>query len=215
MKDKIALGGSLLAAIAASLCCIGPLVAVVMGAGAFGAAAVFEAVRPYLLGLTGLLLASAFYLVYRKREAQCEDGLCNVQGASRASKVMLWLTTVGVIAFVLFPYYSGALLKAHTQDKPPAARLNTSAHAANSIKAVTVVSVSGMTCDSCAHQVHSALAKVPGVKSADVSYEQGRAAVIYDPSATSPDVIRSAIDASGYKAGEAVGEPPCHPGRTL
>jgi hypothetical protein len=40
--QKATLGGSVLAAITASLCCIGPLAAVALGAGGFAASAVFE-----------------------------------------------------------------------------------------------------------------------------------------------------------------------------
>ena len=58
MKDKSLTLASILAAGVASLCCIGPLVAVGLGVGSFGAAAWFEELRPYLLGFTALLLAS-------------------------------------------------------------------------------------------------------------------------------------------------------------
>ncbi len=173
MKDKVVLGGSIIAAIAASLCCLGPLVAVALGIGAFGAAAAFESIRPYLLGVTALLLAVAFYLTYRKREVKCEDGSCQVRGASRASKIMLWLATIAVIAFAAFPYYSGPLLRASTQKNASPANSETAGNISNPGEAAVVVKVSGMTCDSCALHIQNALTKVPGVKSADVSYEKG------------------------------------------
>src|SRR5262249_11335343 len=114
MKAHVALSGSIVAAIAASLCCIGPLVVLALGLGTFGAAAALESVRPYMLGLTALLLGGAFYLTYRKHEVKCEDGSCQARGAGRTSKIMLWLATVAVIGFATFPYYSGALLRANT-----------------------------------------------------------------------------------------------------
>ena len=208
MKDKVVLGGSIIAAIAASLCCLGPLVAVALGMGAFGAAAAFESIRPYLLGVTALLLAVAFYLTYRKREVRCEDGSCQVRGASRASKMMLWFATIAVIAFAAFPYYSGALLRASTKKNASPANSETASNMSNPGEAVVVVKVSGMTCDSCAFHIQNALTKVPGVKSADVSYEKGQAVVSYDPGATNPDAIRAAIDATGYKAGEVISQTP-------
>ena len=61
MKDKSLTFASIVAAGVASLCCIGPLAAVGLGLGSFGAAQFFEGLRPYLLGTTGLLLAGAFY----------------------------------------------------------------------------------------------------------------------------------------------------------
>lgn len=59
-----------------------------------------------------------------------------------------------------------------------------------------------MTCGSCAMQIQSTLIKTQGVKSADVSYEKGKAVVRYDPNATSVKAIRAAIEAIGYKADE-------------
>jgi hypothetical protein len=61
-KDKLALGGSVLSAIAASLCSIGPLVAVVVGASGFAAAGLFAQWRPLLLTIAALMLAKAWVL---------------------------------------------------------------------------------------------------------------------------------------------------------
>jgi mercuric ion transport protein len=204
VKDKVILGSSIIAAIAASLCCIGPFVAILLGLGTFGAAAAFESIRPYLLGLTALLLVVAFYLTYRKHQVKCEDGSCQVRGASRTSKIMLWLATVVVIAFATFPYYSGALLKASTQKNSSQPSLDDSV--ANSGEAKAIVAISGMTCSSCEVHVRNALIRVPGVKSADVAYEKGEAVVVYDPAAINLEAIRAAIDATGYKAGEVKSE---------
>jgi len=198
-----------MAAIAASLCCIGPLVAVVLGLGTFSAAAAFEALRPYLIGLTALLLAGAFYLTYRKRAVTCEGGACQVRGASRASKIMLWLATVAVVAFATFPYYSGALLRANTEKNVPLAASDATAGAANPTDtaqqsqpaAVTaLIGVEGMTCGACAVTARLALNKVKGVSSAEVSLEKKEAKVTYDPALATPDQLKAAIDAAGFKA---------------
>jgi copper chaperone CopZ len=204
MGKKILFGGSVAAAIAASLCCIGPFVAVVLGLSTFSAAALFEAWRPYLIGLTVLMLAGAFYLTYRKREVQCEGGACQMRSASRASKIMLWLATIAVIAFTTFPYYYGALLRAQAKDNAPGAVSQAASQVANQSEAKVVIAVSGMTCDGCAAHIQSELVKMPGVRSAEVSYKKGQAVVAYDPSATNLDAIRNTINTAGYKAGEIV-----------
>ncbi len=64
----------------------------------------------------------------------------------------------------------------------------------------TQIKVSGMTCGSCAVAVKSALTKVKGVKSADVSYEKGRATVVYDDTQTNEQQLRDAINKTGFKA---------------
>src|SRR5215208_323610 len=193
MKDKVILGGSITTAIAASLCCLGPVFAVALGLGSFRLATTFDALRPYLLGLTALLLVAAFYLTYRKREVACADGSCQMRGASRTNKVLLWLATIGVVAFAAFPYYSGALFQVQAQSRNPTVSAN---------EAKLVVSVGGMSCGSCAIQIKGTLDKLPGVKSANVSYEKGQAVIVYDPKAINDAAIRSAITELGYEVGE-------------
>ena len=68
-KEKLALGGSVLSAITVSLCCIGPLVAVIVGASGFVAAGLFAQSRPLFLTITALMLAAVWYLTYRHPKA--------------------------------------------------------------------------------------------------------------------------------------------------
>ena len=72
-KENVAIGGAVLTALGASLCCVGPLLALAFGVGAFGAAAVFVSARPYLLAAAVLALAFGFYRIYFRREA-CAPG---------------------------------------------------------------------------------------------------------------------------------------------
>jgi MerT mercuric transport protein len=67
MKSSSLTFASIIAAIAASLCCLGPTIAVLVGVGTFGLASVFESARPYLLAVAGALLVIAFYRTYRVR----------------------------------------------------------------------------------------------------------------------------------------------------
>src|SRR6266853_4215869 len=97
--QKATLGGSVLTAITASLCCIGPLVAVLLGASGFAASAVFEKWRPGFLGLTVVLLALAWCLTYRKPKAACEEGsACATKPVAKWNKVVLWFATLFVLA---------------------------------------------------------------------------------------------------------------------
>ena len=108
MENKSLTVASAITASLASLCCIGPLVAVGLGLSTFGAAAFFESVRPYLLVVTAGLLGAAFYLTYRKKPVEkCEDGVCAV-APKRSQGLALWIATMVVIPVAAFPYYSGA-----------------------------------------------------------------------------------------------------------
>lgn len=132
-EERLASGGAILAAIAASLCCLAPLVFVVLGLGAFGAAAFFETARPYLLGAAVVLLAFGFYRSYfRPAESCAPDGTCIGKPINRASRVILWIAAAGVIAFALSPYYAGALAR-HLVTKPATPETNKQAAAAKPV----------------------------------------------------------------------------------
>lgn len=109
-KDKLLLGGSLAAALAASACCVGPLVIALIGIGSAGAALALAPYRPYLLGATLLLLAGAFYLTYRRPAATCgPGGSCEAPTRGRRTKILLWAVTGLVLLAAAFPYYSAYL----------------------------------------------------------------------------------------------------------
>ncbi|WP_448510358.1 mercury(II) reductase [Immundisolibacter sp.] len=64
---------------------------------------------------------------------------------------------------------------------------------------MTTLKITGMTCDSCAMHVKEALEKVPGVRSAVVSYARGAAQLDLDPG-TASDALTAAVAGLGYKA---------------
>lgn len=98
--------GSVVAAVAASVCCIGPVVAAAIGAGALGAASTqLEPYRPWFLGLTAILLGTAFVTTYRRGPATCADGSC-APSSRRTAKIVLWIAAVLVALLATFPYYS-------------------------------------------------------------------------------------------------------------
>ena len=102
--------GSVFASIIASFCYILPIVFALTGFSILGASALFDAWRPWLLGLTFGLLAFGFYFAYRPQKAQCAPGsACAVPATNRSGRLMLWLATVAVILFAAFPFYSGAV----------------------------------------------------------------------------------------------------------
>ncbi len=64
---------------------------------------------------------------------------------------------------------------------------------------MTPLDITGMTCESCAAHVKHALEQVPGVRSAEVSYAQGRARVALDAGVPS-DALLAAVTRLGYRA---------------
>ena len=191
--QKATLGGGVLAAFTASLCCIGPLVAVLLGASGFAASAVFEKWRPVFLVVTFALLALAWYLTYRKPKAACEEGsACATKPVAKWNKVVLWFATAIVLIAAAFPSLSSAILRA-TQPTAPVA-------VADENSAVLKVKIPSMDCAACALNIQSVLKKQAGVQQAQVSFDTKEAAVRYDATKLSPEKIIAAIDGTGFKA---------------
>lgn len=192
-KESVAVGGAVLTALGASLCCLGPLLALTFGVGAFGAATTFASARPYLLGAAVLALAFGFYRIYYGREACAPDGTCATKPVSRTTRLSLWLASVAVLIFALSPYYVGALTRrlGPHQEKEAAAT-------AQPATARVTFNVSGMTCAGCETTIKLTLEQTPGVRRAEVSYERGEAVVEYDPNVTSTDKLRAVINETGY-----------------
>jgi mercuric ion transport protein len=104
--NAMALGG-VLSAIAASSCCILPLILVGLGIGGAWASrlGVLEPYRPIFTGVTLIFLGVAHYRVYRQSKAVCADeAACARPLPNRIAKVALWTATVVSTAVLAFPY---------------------------------------------------------------------------------------------------------------
>ncbi|MBL4590961.1 MAG: cation transporter [Phycisphaerales bacterium] len=199
-KDKsqrtgmLAVGGSAIAALAASACCWLPLGLIVFGMSAGGVSAWFEHYRWLFLGITTVLLGAGFYLVYRK--PNCAPGpACAVSNRrmQRLNRSMLWVATVFVIGSASFPRYVGYLLP---KDQPIVIT--------DSVGQITttIFDIKGMTCEACTVHLHNELAKVPGVLDISVSYESGSAQISFDPSSPPTRAnLASTIEETGYQMG--------------
>jgi len=60
--------------------------------------------------------------------------------------------------------------------------------------------VEGMDCEGCVKSVTRMLSGVAGVEKVDVSLEEGRARVTFDPAKSSLAEFRKAVERAGYKA---------------
>lgn len=103
--QKATLFGSVITSILASICCIGPIVFAVLGVSGVGFILKFEKFRPLFIACAVVLLGTAFYLTYRKKEAShCEPGsLCANPKSDRINKIALWIATLLIGLFIFFP----------------------------------------------------------------------------------------------------------------
>jgi len=101
----MAMVGGILGALAASSCCVLPLVFVSLGvSGAWiGNLTAVAPYQPYILALTVIALGYGFYSVYWRPRAVCSDGTCERPLPSRAVKIGLWVGTSLVVVALTFP----------------------------------------------------------------------------------------------------------------
>lgn len=186
------MAGGLMSAVAASLCCIGPLVAVVLGAGGFAAASWFAPLRPYFLVVAFGSLALAWYLTYRRPAAACAPGeACAAPTPRKGAKITLWSITAIMIPVTLFPTLISRLPVSANTAAPNAARV------ANATE--LRVRILSMDCVACAKGIEATLRRAPGVLRADVDYDSKSAVIAFDARATSAQRITGIIDATGFK----------------
>ncbi len=112
---KAGLATSVVTAIAASICCIGPIAAAFLGFTSFAALVKYEPLRPLFTAVTFVFLGGSFYLTYRKPPAEtCEPGsICATHGATKVQKInriVLWTVTAIVLVVLTFPTWSNWVL---------------------------------------------------------------------------------------------------------
>ena len=182
------------AAIAASLCCITPLLAIL--AGASGIASAFswlEPARPYLIVVGIGALGFGWYKALKlKATDNCADDSCAVEKKSfLASKSFLAIITIVAILLMAFPYYGKVLY-------PKQQRNNVVIVESDNIQTANF-NLKGMTCESCESAVNSELSKVNGVIETKTSYAKGTTTIKFDKSKTSIEQLKKAISQTGYK----------------
>lgn len=197
MKKVAVILGAVIAAVAASACCILPLVLGVASAGALGLGAALSPYRPYLIGLTVLMLAVAFCFAYRPGKAACDtNGQCATgtpSGVNRYSRAVLWVVAALTLAVLAYPDIAAQRAREQLAAAP--------ALAPSAVRTVTFA-VGKMDCAACSGQISGALKKTPGVYDARVDFDAKRATVRYDPARVSVPKVRLVITSVGFPATE-------------
>lgn len=106
--EKLPLVGTVFAGLAASLCCIVPLVLVMAGLGGawMSMFSAMEPWRPLFLGLTAIFVIWGWYRLYH-HPANCESGeVCAVSSGLRRQRLLFWIVTVIIAILVAFPWYA-------------------------------------------------------------------------------------------------------------
>lgn len=192
--DKKLISASVLTALAASICCIAPVLAVL--AGTTGLASNFswiEPFRPYLIGFTVLVLAFAWHQKFKPKtkadiDCECEDDKPKFFN----SKGFLFLVTLFAGAMLAFPHYSYIFY-----PTPDTSKEIIYVEQSN-VKEIRV-NIEGMTCSGCEAHIENEVNKLDGILNVDADYEAANTIVKYDETKVDLQKIETAILSTGYK----------------
>ena len=186
-------GAGILTAVAASLCCITPVLALISGAaGAASAFSWMEPFRPYLIGITVVVLGFAWVQKLRPRSAEEIECACEEDEKISfwQSKLFLGVVTVFAVLMMAFPYYGSVFYPDNKKEVIVVQQ--------NNIRTLHL-NVAGLTCSACNNHVENAAYQVQGVINAKADFNTGKAVVKFDKSKTSVNKIIKSIDATSYK----------------
>jgi len=183
------IGAGVLTAIAASLCCITPVLALI--AGSSGLVSVFswiEPARPYLIGVTVLVLGFAWYQKLKPRK---EEDCCAVDEKPKfiQSKPFLGIVTVFAALMIAFPSYSKIFFPKNEKQIIIIDKSNIQ---------TAEFKISGMDCSACEEEVKHEVNKLNGIIKVEASYENVNAQVQFDNTKTNVAEIEKAINLTGY-----------------
>ena len=106
-RAGLAAAGGFAGALAATGCCILPLVLFSLGVGGvwIGRLASLAPYQPYFIGFAALSIGYGFWQVYRRPKAVCAEGdACARPMPKRLVKTALWSATALTIAALVYPY---------------------------------------------------------------------------------------------------------------
>ena len=197
-KSKNFIIRGITSSILASLCCVTPLVVVLIGIGSVSVALSFLRYRIYFLALGFVFLAAATYVFLKRDYGKCN---LNVVRKERypimASAVLMIAIYVVLTYFVIPPLLISNVQKVVSSEQKsiaPSSFLN-----ASQLK----ISVSGMTCACNVADIQYNLMQMKGILNVTIDYGTKTGLILYDSTQISKySILSSNIFSSTYKASE-------------
>lgn len=221
MKDRImnesknAISIGLGAGLMGVLCCVGPLIPILLGFG--GASILFglDAYRPWFIGGGVVIMTFASFYAVRRRN-RC----CSVKSHWKNAQLVFIIFGTGIATYAgMFYGVVPALAsvandnvdRAHQTgklDTSPAGSTMIATLAGNQEENVSLskasqtgtakIRVTGMTCSGCSLGIKQAFLKLEGVSDAKIDYETATAEVVYNPSLIKAEALLNAPVADHY-----------------
>lgn len=180
----------ILSAVFASVCCLGPVLLVVLGLGSLGFGAILGRYHWWFI-LAAIALLAVAWRSYSKEARRCKAVSCEM-ARGKTTRTVLTLASVVVAIFV------GLNLSTYASQTRQATTTDSVRHTGQ--LASVVIPVEGMTCFTCELTVESSLKGLRGVRSIDAKVKDAAAYVQYDPAQMTLEELLAAINKTGYRA---------------
>jgi len=181
----------IISAVAASLCCITPVLALIAGSGSVASSFSWLApARPYMIGVTLAALGFAWYQKLwprRTSECACSD---SERPLFFRSKTFLLIVTIFAAVTIAFPSYAKIFF--------PKTQKTVIVTGETNIQTVKL-SIRGMGCKACEAEINHEVNKLPGIIQSRVSCERKDAIIQFDDSKVKAAEIVNAVQVTGYK----------------
>jgi len=108
LNARGSLVAGILAAIGASVCCVGPLILLALGIGGawIGNLTAFEPYRPLFIGLTLLFLGLAFRKLYLVPQVCVPGTPCADPQTPTRQRLIFWLVAVLLLGLLAVPWFA-------------------------------------------------------------------------------------------------------------
>lgn len=103
---------AVMAALGASVCCVGPFLLVLLGVGGgwMSTLVAFSPLRPWFIGLAVLALAWAYYKLYWVKPCE-QQQVCANPDVRRRQRWIFWIVTGLVLGLIGFPWFAPLFLQ--------------------------------------------------------------------------------------------------------
>ncbi len=209
---KEGIGKGILSGFFSSLCCVGPLIIVLLGLGSVSFALSISQYKPYFLGIGFLFMIGVIFLHLNKKNKTCKTNCFTLKGLKKErnfiisvilSMVLFYFIALYILMPLISPIiYNNAIQKTQANVNPTNNLINNQ----NSNLHILNIKINGMTCTGCASGLQSILQGLDGVVKAEVSYSKGTGEVIYNTNRISKEEILNSEAFTGKYSAEVISD---------
>jgi|Deesub1362A_J573_1020465.scaffolds.fasta_scaffold00018_153 copper chaperone CopZ len=183
--------GGLSGTLVSSICCIIPLILLIIGVGVTAGLAISQ-YRPYFILAGTVFIGAYIFLHIRQKAVRCSCGykeMIKREEKFISATLLTFITGLLIINFLVIPFITGIVVTRESFSIADGVYQNSTSENLRAVR----LSIDGMSCESCAGIIKDKLMKEDGIIRVDISYKEKGGIVIFDPAYTSVDRIVEAI----------------------